>query len=308
MKKITVIIVLFAIMFSPLISNADDRYKQQLQDIEDLYNSGKISKEQYTKMQQNLIEMVKKPESPQPSAKEVYLDAYKDGIITQSQCYNIIKIYNDYPVEKANLEAANFITKEGKEEAVGVWFELKMAEFKKAKQARVNSSDYNVDSAQQKQKPRETEADIKKYLNNASNDELMAVYYRGKYLVDSNPLLFQKMQSGVDISSLTEQEIYDAIEIAKAEMAREIYNRRVAKSNMFNALGRGLATAGNIFLQNAQQMQQQSQMAIPKTQSYPSGRSYTVQKIGDFDYVSGSGGYSGTGQKIGDFYYYRDNE
>lgn len=36
--------------------------------------------------------------------------------------------------------------------------------------------------------------------------------------------------------------------------------------------------------------------------------SYTVQRIGNFDYVNGSNGYSGTGHSIGGFYYYSDNQ
>ena len=36
--------------------------------------------------------------------------------------------------------------------------------------------------------------------------------------------------------------------------------------------------------------------------------SYNEQSIGNFDYVTGSNGYSGTGQRIGNFYYYDDNE
>lgn len=35
--------------------------------------------------------------------------------------------------------------------------------------------------------------------------------------------------------------------------------------------------------------------------------SYTVTSIGDFDFVSGSSGYSGTGTRIGSFYFYNDN-
>ena len=34
---------------------------------------------------------------------------------------------------------------------------------------------------------------------------------------------------------------------------------------------------------------------------------YTHQRIGNFDYVTGSDGYSGTGQQVGNFYYYNDN-
>jgi hypothetical protein len=36
-------------------------------------------------------------------------------------------------------------------------------------------------------------------------------------------------------------------------------------------------------------------------------QSYTVQHLGNFDYVYGPGGYSGTGQRMGQFYYYNDN-
>ena len=36
--------------------------------------------------------------------------------------------------------------------------------------------------------------------------------------------------------------------------------------------------------------------------------SYTRQRIGNFDYTTGSDGYSGTGQQIGNFYYYNDNQ
>ena len=35
---------------------------------------------------------------------------------------------------------------------------------------------------------------------------------------------------------------------------------------------------------------------------------YSTQSIGNFDYVTGSDGYSGTGQQIEDFYYYSDDE
>ena len=34
----------------------------------------------------------------------------------------------------------------------------------------------------------------------------------------------------------------------------------------------------------------------------------TVTRIGNFDFVSGSDGYSGTGTRIGNFYFYNDNE
>lgn len=36
--------------------------------------------------------------------------------------------------------------------------------------------------------------------------------------------------------------------------------------------------------------------------------SYTQQKIGNFDYVTGPNGYSGSGQQIGSTYYYHDNQ
>ncbi len=39
---------------------------------------------------------------------------------------------------------------------------------------------------------------------------------------------------------------------------------------------------------------------------YSSGNRYTVQRIGNFDYVSGSNGYRGCGQTIGNSYYYND--
>jgi hypothetical protein len=39
-----------------------------------------------------------------------------------------------------------------------------------------------------------------------------------------------------------------------------------------------------------------------------SAQNYTHQRIGNFDYYSGSDGYSGTGQSIGNFYYYNDNQ
>jgi hypothetical protein len=38
------------------------------------------------------------------------------------------------------------------------------------------------------------------------------------------------------------------------------------------------------------------------------GDRYTMQRIGNLDYISGSDGYHGTGQRIGNFYYYNDNE
>lgn len=38
------------------------------------------------------------------------------------------------------------------------------------------------------------------------------------------------------------------------------------------------------------------------------GGSYTANRIGNFDYVSGPGGYSGSGNRIGNFYYYNDNK
>jgi hypothetical protein len=37
------------------------------------------------------------------------------------------------------------------------------------------------------------------------------------------------------------------------------------------------------------------------------GVSTVVSRIGKFDYVSGSNGYSGTGTQIGNFYHYNDN-
>lgn len=36
-------------------------------------------------------------------------------------------------------------------------------------------------------------------------------------------------------------------------------------------------------------------------------QSYTTQHLGNFDYTTGSNGYSGFGQHIGPFYYYHDN-
>lgn len=59
MRKIILFIVLFAVLLISSVVSAEqsDRIKQQLQDIDELYFSGKIDKEQYTRMRENATEL-----------------------------------------------------------------------------------------------------------------------------------------------------------------------------------------------------------------------------------------------------------
>ncbi len=47
--------------------------------------------------------------------------------------------------------------------------------------------------------------------------------------------------------------------------------------------------------------------ALLFTANYAQCENYTINRIGTFDFVSGSDGYQGTGKQIGSWYFYNDN-
>lgn len=55
-----IFIILLAVLFIASVGNARPSSNEALQDIEDLYSSGRISKEEYTKMKQNVLKLEKK--------------------------------------------------------------------------------------------------------------------------------------------------------------------------------------------------------------------------------------------------------
>lgn len=103
----------------------------------------------------------------------------------------------------------------------------------------------------------ETEADIKRYLNSATNEELLAIYNRGKEILDRNPSLRSKRSKKEDIRNLTDQELDDLIDIKKAEMAGQIYNKRLAQQNMTQGVLKALGDLGDNLIQRGAQSQKE---------------------------------------------------
>jgi hypothetical protein len=116
--------------------------------------------------------------------------------------------------------------------------------------------------------------------------------------------------------SKAEKSVYVKIYNFSLEEYKKALVRQRNNSIFWMSLGAGLSAAGNSMSQQNYQPAIQSGYQPIYTPQYNyiasqpaivGGGSYTANSIGNFDYVSGSNGYSGTGQQIGDFYYYNDN-
>lgn len=99
----------------------------------------------------------------------------------------------------------------------------------------------------------------------------------------------------------------------------EIQRQKEVNAIMTGVVIMGCAVAGAAIAANSRRRGYvPTYTALPTIPSYTTatraimpisqGGSYNVQRIGNFDYVHGLGGYSGSGQRIGNFYYYNDNQ
>ncbi len=163
----------------------------------------------------------------QVNSKPIYLRAYKDGVITQSQFYKICTIYDEYSGMEAEIRSSDFIEGEGKEGAMRIWVELKIDEVKQAEQARVAMAGYPADYV----------------LSNSDCEKII-----DKYIYIWNT---QGAEAGEKYASSFTAE--------QQKKLNERFLKRQQAQAMGSAIARGLAAAANAFNQNAQQMQQQSQ-------------------------------------------------
>jgi len=85
-------------------------------------------------------------------------------------------------------------------------------------------------------------------------------------------------------------------------------NAAIAMQAMSNAMLQSQAQQQYESAKNQQILNLVSHRTFTSPTPFVNNNSYTANSIGSFDYVSGTGGYSGTGQRIGNFYYYNDNK
>ena len=153
-KKMTLSIVLFTVLFTTALGSAEQATNNKPQDpIEELYNSGRISKEQYIKMKQNTAELEQRDKNRQDKDdgiasqseinfwKSQYLSAYKDNIITKSQFVRMCRFHDEYSTDRAMLKSSELLEAEGNFDAFNEWAKIKGPEMQ-AKQQTAPEPDY----------------------------------------------------------------------------------------------------------------------------------------------------------------------